>query len=373
MTNPLPGVPFCDLSPGLAEQRAEIDVAIARVLDSGYFIMGPELETFEVDFARAAGASHAVGVGNGLDAIALALEAAGIGPGDEVIVPAHTFIATWLAVRLAGATPVAAEPAPGSYNADLSTIAPALTPRTRAIVVVHLYGEPVAIEPILAFASRHGLVVIEDAAQAHGARRGGRLIGSLGHAAGFSFYPTKNLGAFGDAGAVTTSDPVLAQSLKRLRNYGSDRKYEHDSFGRNTRLDPIQAAILSVRLKKLEDWNTRRRAIAARYYAGLSDLPELRLPPVDPENLPVWHLFVIRMPNRDALAKHLKSEGIATLVHYPRPVYRFAPFAGNGPAMGTPADRICTEILSLPMGPHQSEAQTDRVIRAIRSYFGQAA
>lgn len=370
MTDAAPAVPFLDVAAGISEQRGELDEAWNRVLESAQFVLGPELAAFEAEFAPLAGCRHAVGVGNGLDALALALEAAGICPGDEVIVPAHTFIATWSAVRMVGAVPVPAEPAPGSYNIDAATFAEALTRRTRAVVAVHLYGDPVAMEPLAALAAERGVVVIEDAAQAHGAIRNGRAAGSLGAAAAFSFYPSKNLGAFGDGGAVTTNDAELSARVQRLRNYGSERKYVHETAGRNSRLDPLQAAILRVRLLRLAAWNGRRRQIAARYLEALSDLPGLHLPPVDSANEPVWHLFVVRSPARDALAACLASEGIETLVHYPRPVYRLAPFAASGPAGVTPADRLCSEVLSLPIGPHQTPAQTDRVITAVRRYFG---
>jgi dTDP-3-amino-3,4,6-trideoxy-alpha-D-glucose transaminase len=370
MIETAPAVPFLDLAAGISEQRAALDSAWKRVLESGPFILGPELAAFEAAFAPVAGCAHAVGVGNGLDALALALEAAGIGPGDEVVVPAHTFVATWSAVRMAGAVPVPAEPAPGAYNVDSGTLAAAMTQRTRALVVVHLYGDPVAMEPVMALAHERRLVVIEDAAQAHGAKHHGHAAGSFGAAAAFSFYPTKNLGAFGDGGAVATNDAELAAQVRRLRNYGSERKYAHDVAGRNSRLDALQAAILRVRLDRLADWNERRRQVAAQYFEALQDVPELRLPPLDPANEPVWHLFVVRTAARDALAAHLAVEGIETLVHYPVPVYRLPPFAAFAPSGVTPADRLCSEVLSLPIGPHQTPAQTERVIAAIRRYFG---
>ncbi|MBL4810921.1 MAG: DegT/DnrJ/EryC1/StrS family aminotransferase [Rhodobacteraceae bacterium] len=364
-------VPFLDIAAAVAEQRPELDALWAKFLDSGMFIMGPELAAFETSFANFTGTAHAIGVGNGLDALAFALEAAGIGPGDEVIVPAHTFIATWQAVRMIGAVPVAAEPAPGQYNSGAPEFDAAITPRTRALVPVHLYGDPVAMEPVMALAAKHEIVVVEDAAQAHGARRNGQPMGSFGLAASFSFYPAKNLGALGDGGAVVTSDAGLAERVSLLRNYGSVRKYEHDAHGRNSRLDPLQAAVLSLRLTRLEAWNAARRAIAAQYFTELAGMNGLTLPPQDPANEPAWHLFVIRTAARDKLAAHLAEQGIGSLVHYPRPVYRFAPFASAAPASGSPADQLCTQILSLPIGPHQSAAQTSRVVAAIKSYFGQ--
>ncbi|MGZ9809195.1 DegT/DnrJ/EryC1/StrS family aminotransferase [Pseudoroseicyclus sp. H15] len=363
-------IPFLDLAAAAQEERAELDAIWARFLDSGRYILGPEVEGFEAAFARYCGAAEGIGTGNGLDALAIALEAAGIGPGDEVLVPAHTFIATWLAVRMAGATPVPAEPPEGGYNADAAGYAAALTPRTKAIVPVHLYGAVAPMEGILALAAKHGLAVIEDAAQAHGAKAGGRVAGSFGLTAAFSFYPAKNLGALGDGGALVTSDADLAARARRLRNYGSERKYEHEEAGRNSRLDPLQAMVLSMRLKRLDAANDRRRAIAARYREGLAGLDGLALPPEVPGDAPVWHLYVVRTPQRDALAEHLAGAGVATQIHYPRPVYRFAPFAEAGPAIGSPADRLCDEILSLPIGPHQNEAATEAVIDAVREFFG---
>lgn len=365
-----PPVPFLDMAAAVAEQRADLDAAIGRVLDSGYFIMGPELAAFEAAFAGLCGCDHAVGVGNGLDALAMALEAAGVGPGDEVVVPAHTFIATWSAVAMIGAVPVPAEPAQSGYNVDAASIAAAITRRTRAIVVVHLYGEPVAMEEVLALAEAHGLPVIEDAAQAHGATRHGVAAGSFGRAAAFSFYPSKNLGALGDGGAVTTSDAALADRVRLLRNYGSAHKYAHQTEGRNSRLDPLQAAVLGVRMTRLAAWNAARRAVAAAYLEGLADIPGLTLPPVIAGNQPVWHLFVVQVDpaagGRDALAARLEAQGIGTLIHYPRACYRYPPFAAHGPAGQTRADVLAQTVLSLPMGPHQSPDQTARVIGAVR-------
>jgi len=363
-------VPFLDLKAALAEIRPEIDAAYARVMDSGRYIGGAEVEAFEARFATLAGARHAFGVGNGLDALAIALEALGIGRGDEVVVPSHTFIATWLAVTMVGATPVAAEPADGRFNVSAETIEAAMTPRTRAVMPVHLYGEPAEIEPILDLAAARGVAVVEDAAQAHGALRNGRPCGSFGIAAGFSFYPGKNLGAFGDAGAVTTNDDGLVEAMLRLRNYGAIGRYQHETTGRNSRLDPLQAAFLSVRLERLAEWNERRRRIAALYCETLEGVGDLVLPRTLPGNEPVWHLFVVRTGRRDALAAALAEAGVETLVHYPRPVYRFPPFASAGPGNATPADRLTGEILSLPIGPHVTDEQAERVIAAVRGVFG---
>lgn len=362
-------VPFLDLKAALAEIRPEIDAAYARVMDSGRYIAGPEVDGFEAAFAEFCGVRHALGVGNGLDALAIALEAIGVGPGDEVVVPAHTFIATWLAVSMVGATPVAAEPADGRYNLSAETVEPCLSPRTRAIMPVHLYGEPVEMEPLMALAEARGIAVVEDAAQAHGALRNGRPCGSFGVAAGFSFYPGKNLGAFGDAGAVVSDDTGLVDRMRRLRNYGSVARYEHETTGRNSRLDPLQAAFLSVRLARLAEWNARRARIAALYGEALDGVGDLLTPAVLAGNEPVWHLYVVRTGRRDALADHLAMAGIDTLIHYPRPVYRFDPYAAHGPGNATPADRLTAEILSLPIGPHLSDDDASRVVDAVRDFF----
>lgn len=362
-------VPFLDLKAALAEIRPEIDAAYGRVMDSGRYIGGAELEAFEARFAGLAGVRHAFGVGNGLDALAIALEALGVGAGDEVVVPSHTFIATWLAVTMVGATPVAAEPADGRFNVSAETVEQAITPRTRAIMPVHLYGEPVEMEPLVELAAARGIPIVEDAAQAHGALRNGRPCGSFGVAAGFSFYPGKNLGAFGDAGAVVTDDDGLVDALQRLRNYGALARYQHETTGRNSRLDPLQAAFLSVRLDRLGEWNARRRRIAALYGEMLEGVGDLVLPRTLSGNEPVWHLYVIRTGRRDALAAALAEAGVETLVHYPRPVYRFPPFAAAGPGNATPADRLTGEILSLPIGPHMTDEQAERVIAAVTGFF----
>jgi dTDP-3-amino-3,4,6-trideoxy-alpha-D-glucose transaminase len=359
-------VPFLNVAAALAEVRADADAAIRRVLDSGRFILGPEVAAFEAAFAPVAGCAHAVGVGNGLDGLAIALEAAGVRPGDEVIVPAHTFIATWRAVRQIGAAPVAAEPARGAFHVTLDTLQPAVTERTRAIVAVHLYGEPVEIEPIADFAGRRGLVLIEDAAQAHGAKRNGRPVGGFGDAAAFSFYPAKNLGALGDGGAVTTNADRLAAAARRLRNYGGTVRGEHLGEGGNSRLDPLQAAVLAVKLPRLAAWNARRRQIAQAYMDGLANIEGLSLPTTAPGNEPVWHVFVVRARRRDALAARLADLGVETLIHYPRAVYRTPAFAAFGPAGVTASDALAAEVLSLPMGPHMSDAQVAQVIEATR-------
>ena len=346
-------IPFLDLRAQYIELKSEIDTALARVLDSGWYILGPEVEAFEADWARYCEAQHAVGLANGLDALTLALRALDIGPGDEVIVPSNTYIATWLAVSGVGATPVPVEPDPATYNIDPARIETAITPRTRAILPVHLYGQPADLDPILDIARRNQLRVIEDAAQAHGARYKGRRIGAHGDIVCWSFYPGKNLGALGDAGAVTTNHAALAARVALLRNYGSRQKYVNEEAGVNSRLDPIQAAVLRVKLGVLNDWTARRRAVAAAYAEELRD-SGLILPHVPDWAEPAWHLYVVRSPNRDALQAKLTEAGVGTLVHYPIPPHMQQAYAGMGiaPEAQPLARRLADEVLSLPMGPH---------------------
>lgn len=360
---------FLDLAAATAELRPQLDAAWQRVVDGGQYVLGEEVERFERAFAAVAGCDAAVGVGNGLEALQIALEAAGVGHGDEVIVPAHTFIATWLAVSNLGAIPVPAEPAADRYNVSASTIEPLITRRTRAIVAVHLYGEPVEMEPLQALAATHGLPLIEDAAQAHGALRHGRHVGSLATAAAFSFYPGKNLGAFGDGGAISSCDADLLQRARALRNYGGAQKYQHDLRGRNSRLDSLQAAILSVKLTRLDAWNAHRRRVAAFYQQALSGIADLTLPSSLPGNEPVWHLYVLRCPHRDALQDWLSRQGIETAIHYPQAVYRTPAFASLAPPAQTLSDRLASEVLSLPMGPHLSLAQAARVAQVVIDFF----
>ncbi|MES2741361.1 MAG: DegT/DnrJ/EryC1/StrS family aminotransferase [Pseudomonadota bacterium] len=357
-------VPFLDLKAINLAQAEEFEAAFHRVLHSGWFIMGKELESFETKFAAYCGSAQAVGVANGLDAIFLLLKAYGIGPGDEVIVPSNTYIATWLAVTHCGATPVPVEPDEATYNLDPAAIAAAITPRTRAIIPVHLYGQPADMDPINAVAERHGLKVIEDAAQAHGARYRGRAAGTLGHAAAFSFYPGKNLGALGDGGAVTTGDSAIAGAVRALRNYGSEVKYQNDQLGFNSRLDELQAALLSAKLSTLNEYNRRRKAVAARYQSGLAGLPGLTLPQVPQWADPVWHLYVIRHRRRDALAAKLAEAGIGTVVHYPIPPHRQGAYASLGYGEGAfpIAEAIHREVLSLPIGPTMAAEQVQHVI-----------
>lgn len=370
MTAPAPSVPFLDLAAAHEEIRAELDAAWRRVAASGRYVLGPELEAFEGEFAAYCGARYGVGVGNGLEALHLILRAMGIGTGDEVIVPAMTFIATWLAVSYAGASPVPVDVDPATANLDPARLAAAVTPRTRAVIAVHLYGLPADMDAVAAVARRHGLAVIEDAAQAHGARYKGRRVGGLGDAAGFSFYPAKNLGALGDGGAVVTDDAALAERVRRLRNYGARAKYDHEVRGFNSRLDELQAAFLRVKLARLGEWNARRRRVADRYLEGWRGLDGLVLPAVPAWAEPVWHLFTVRHPRRDALGEHLARRGIETLVHYPTPPHLAGAYAGGPWRAGDfpAAEGWARQVLSLPMGPHLSDEAVRQVIGAVRGF-----
>lgn len=362
-------VPFLDLAASYQELKQDLDAAISRVLASGWYILGPEMEAFEAEYAEYCGTRHCVGVANGLDALHLALRAMGVGPGDEVIVPSNTYIATWLAVSQCGAVPVPVEPDPETFNIDPAQIEAAITPHTKVILPVHLYGQPADLDPILAIARAHGLKVLEDAAQAHGARYRGRRIGSHGDAVAWSFYPGKNLGALGDAGAITTNDDDLADRLRVLRNYGSRVKYVNEVPGWNSRLDPLQAAVLRVKLQHLDAWNARRAEIANLYLEKLAGSGVV-LPAVPAWVEPVWHLFVIRHPRRDAIQRVLTEAGIGTLIHYPIPPHRQQACANLGyPAGAFPiAKRLADEVLSLPMGPHlrlQDAQQVAQVLQKV--------
>lgn len=357
-------VPFLDLKAAYLSLKEQIDTAVARVLDSGWYILGPEVEAFEIEFAEYCQAQEAVGVADGLSALHLALQAMGIGPGDEVIVPSNTFIATWLAVSQCGATPVPVEPNPLTFNIEAPQIQAALTPRTKAIIPVHLYGQPVDLDPILVLARQHDLWVLEDAAQAHGAKYKGTRIGSHGDAVAWSFYPGKNLGAMGDGGAVTTNDTALAKQIRELRNYGSTEKYVHRVQGYNCRLDPLQAAVLRVKLAHLDAWNARRQSIAQQYLAHIK-VPSFTLPSVLPGVEPVWHLFVVQTAQRSAVQQLLQQQGIATLIHYPTPPHLQEAYRLN---MHLPvAERMAAEVLSLPMGPHLPAEDALSVIEALNS------
>jgi len=363
-------IPFLDLKAPYRELQAELDQAYQRVMSSGWYILGREVEAFEQEFAAYCGVKHCIGVGNGLDALHLILRAYGIGAGDEVIVPANTYIATWLAVSYAGAHPVPVEPDERTYNLDPQRIEAVITSKTRAILVVHLYGQTADMDDIKALARKHGLKVIEDSAQAHGAEYRGKRAGSLGDAAGWSFYPGKNLGALGDAGAVTTDDDELADNIRMLRNYGSRVKYHNLAKGFNSRLDEFQASFLRVKLKYLDEWNARRAHLAALYCALLRDTG-LLLPFVPAEMKAAWHLFVVRTRQREALQEHLQANGIGTLIHYPVPPHLQPAYQelrlpkGNFPI----SERIHNEVLSLPMGPHLSTMELERVVDAIQSFF----
>lgn len=359
-------IPFLDLRAVNLRHEAELKLALSRVLDSGWLITGKELQAFEAEFASYCGVKHCVGVGNGLDALYLLLRAYGIGKGDEVIVPSNTYIATWLAATYAGATPVPVDPVESTCNLDPALIEAAITPRTRAIMPVHLYGQPADMAPIMTIARKHGLKVIEDAAQAHGARYQGQRTGALGDAAGFSYYPGKNLGALGDGGAITTNDDEIADKVRVLRNYGSRIKYHNEVQGVNSRLDELQAAFLRVKLPHLDADNHHRQKIADFYLSELKDT-EFKLPSVLPSAEPVWHLFVVRHPKREQLQKHLESKGIGTLIHYPIPPARQPAYAGLAPPTAL-VDRLHNEILSLPISPVQSLEATQIIIRAIREF-----
>lgn len=362
-------IPFLDLAAAYGELQTEIEAAVLASLRSGWYIGGTEVDAFEQAFAAYTGAAHCVAVSNGLDALALGLRALGVQPGDEVIVPSNTFIATWFAVNQIGAVPVPVEPDEATHNLDPARLEAAITPRTRAIVPVHLYGQPADLDPILAIAARHGLRVLEDGAQAHGARYKGRRIGAHGDAVTWSFYPGKNLGALGDAGALTTDDAALAAQLRALRNYGSQVKYVCDVQGGNHRMDPVQAAALSVKLRHLDAWNARRDAVAARYTQALRGTA-VQPPEVPAWATPSWHLYVVRTPRRDALQQHLADAGVGTLVHYPIPPHLQKAYAGAGFAPGQfpLAERLAGEVLSLPMGPHLSLPQQEAVIDAITRF-----
>ena len=353
-------IPFLDLRKSYIELKTEIDVAVQRVMNSGWYIQGEELKAFELEFAEYCNVKYCIGVGNGLDALHLILRAMDIGTGDEVIVPSNTFIATWLAVSYAGAMPVPVEPDETTYNIDPAGIEAAITERTKAIMPVHLYGNPADMDPILEIADRHQLKIIEDAAQAHGARYKGKSTGGLGDAAGFSFYPGKNLGAFGDGGAVTTNDPVFAEKVRQLRNYGSQKKYSHDVKGFNSRLDELQAAILRVKLRHLDEWNARRIEFAECYRQCLAGSKVL-LPQIPVECDSVFHLFVIRTKDRDLLQVGLKEAGIETLIHYPIPPHKQGAYSTMHDYNLPIAESMAREVLSLPMGPHLSSAMVEEI------------
>lgn len=361
-------VPFVNLKALHDSIQESLDDAYRRVLDSGWFTLGQELTQFEKEFAAFCGTKHSIGVGNGLDALKLCLLANDIGPNDEVIVPSHTFLATWLAVSAVGATPVAVEPNIHTYNMDPKKVERLINDRTRAIIPVHMYGQPADMTPLASLAREYNLIIIEDAAQAHGATYKGKKTGSLGDAAAFSFYPGKNLGALGDGGAITTDSDEMEKKIKALRNYGSFKRYLHEYKGINSRLDEFQAAFLRSKLKKLDEWNNRRKAAANLYYHTIKT-PEIIKPNVSDDIDPVWHLYVIRTQCRDELQKHLANLGIETTIHYPiapgkQPCYR-----SHSNHKLPISDKICDEALSLPIHPLISEDEVVYVSNSIDSYF----
>ena len=358
-------IPFLELTPG--RDRAAIDAAVARVIDRGWFILGPELEAFEQEFAAASGARHAIGVGNGTDALAIALRAIGVEAGAEVITSPLSAAYTGLAIMMAGARPVFADVDPLRLTLDPAAAAAAVTARTAAILPVHLYGQAADMPALAAVAARHGLAIVEDCCQAHLATCGGAPVGSFGRAAGYSFYPTKNLGALGDAGAMTTNDDALADRARRLRNGGQRQRYRHVEFGVNSRLDEIQAAVLRERLARLRDATAARRAVARAYRQALADVETLTVPPeIDAGH--VYHLFPVLSPRREPLQRHLLASGVETLVHYPIPLPRQAAFAPAHPAQCPIADRVCDQVLSLPLHASLPAAAVHHVSNAVRNF-----
>jgi dTDP-4-amino-4,6-dideoxygalactose transaminase len=349
-------IPFLDLKAPYIELKNELDAAYHRVMNSGWYVLGGEVEAFEQEFSDYCETKYSIGVGNGLEALHLILRAMEISEGDELIVPANTYIATWLAVSYAGATPIPVEPDISTYNIDPAKIEAAITSKTKAIIAVHLYGQPADMDLINSIAKKYGIKVIEDAAQAHGARYKGRRVGSLGDAAGFSFYPGKNLGAFGDGGAVTTSDEQLADKIRLLRNYGSRIKYQNEVKGYNSRLDELQAAFLRVKLTKLDEWNERRKQVAQYYLVQLSEIADLKLPYVPEWAEPSWHLFVVTHPQRDRLQMHLDSAEIGNLIHYPIPPHLSMAYNSDNCSKDSfpMTENMSKKILSLPISPHIS-------------------
>jgi dTDP-3-amino-3,4,6-trideoxy-alpha-D-glucose transaminase len=364
-------VPFLDLKAAYHSQKAEIDAAIARVLEQTDFILGDSVAAFEREFAAYCETPSAVGLGSGLDAIKLGLRACGIGPGDEVICPAHTFIATLFGISAVDATPRLVEVEDESCNIDPSLIEAAITPRTKAIMPVHLYGRPADMQRIQKIAQQHNLLVLEDAAQAHGARYRGQRVGSFGKFAAFSLYPAKNLGVFGDGGILVTRDAELAKKVSALRNYGCTVKYHHTEMGENSRLDTLHAAICRVKLKQLDETNRLRQLVADRYREKLSGIDGLRLPAPPQNSDHVYHLFVVRTPRRDALFEHLTKNDIGCVIHYPIPCHLQPCYQNLGYTQGDfpITESICREALSLPLFPEMSKQQIDVVVQVVRNFF----
>ncbi|WP_038246577.1 DegT/DnrJ/EryC1/StrS family aminotransferase [Ghiorsea bivora] len=359
-------VPFLDLKSPFVELQAELNSAYEHVMSSGWYVNGSEVSSFEKDFSAFCGSNFSVGVGNGLDALVLILRGMNIGEGDEVIVPSHTFIATWLAVSQVGAIPVPVEPDEITYNINASLIESAITKKTKAVIAVHLYGQPADMDAINTVAKKHGLKVIEDAAQAHGARYNGHRVGSLGDAAAFSFYPGKNLGAFGDGGAVVSSDKTLTEMVRMLSNYGSKIKYEHDVQGVNSRLDELQAAMLRVKLKVLDEWNKRRQQVASSYlssFQGISD--DLILPECAQGAEHVWHLFVLRHPKRDQVCRYMREQGVETLIHYPHACHKTKAYVNYKHHLRV-SEMLAEQVFSIPMGPHLAAEGAERVVEVVK-------
>jgi len=366
-------IPFLAFSPQHDPIRSEVLAAIAGVYDAQWYVLGEQVAGFESDYSTFNQVAHTVGVANGLDALQLALEALSLQPGDEVLVPSNTYIATWLAVSRAGGVPVPVEPDPGTYNLDPAALAAAITPRTRGIMPVHLYGQACEMQPIMALARAHGLWVVEDNAQAHGATYASQLTGSFGQLNGTSFYPGKNLGALGDAGALTTNDAALAARVRTLRNYGSTKKYYNEVIGHNSRLDELQAAVLRVKLRQLPDWTRQRQTIARLYDQYLAGLGDLILPATAPGATHVYHLYVVRSAARDALQEFLNEQGIGTLIHYPLPPHRQQAYAHLGLPLGRfpIAEELARTSLSLPLWPGMTEEQVATVAGVVQRFFAQ--
>jgi dTDP-4-amino-4,6-dideoxygalactose transaminase len=367
---PMPDISLVDLRLQYSLLRDEIDGAMKRVMESADFILGHDVKEFEREFGEFLGINNCVGVASGTDALLMVLKALNIGPGDEVIVPAHTFVATAFAVSLVGARPIFADVKNDDYTIDPQQVETLISPRTKAVMPVHMYGHVADMDPLRETASRNGISVVEDACQAHGARYRGRRAGTFGIASAFSFYPGKNLGAFGDGGLVASNEPEIAKSVKLLRNYGQIEKYHHELIGQNSRLDTLQAAVLRVKLRRLENWNQQRRQIADLYREALSDVPVV-LPRCLPTVEHVYHLFVIRSPQRSALLSHLHSQGIGAGVHYPVPLHLQKPYENLGYRAGQfpVSEKICSEVLSLPMYPEMTENQVGAVAEAVKNFF----
>jgi dTDP-4-amino-4,6-dideoxygalactose transaminase len=364
-------IPFLDVRSSFLELKTELGLAYQRVMESGRYILGEEVEAFENEFASYCKTRFCVGVGNGLEALHLILRAYDIGQGDEVIVPSNTYIATWLAITYAGATPIPVEPDIQTYNLDPNLVLNALTKKTKAILAVHLYGQAAEMSTLTEIAKNNGIKLIEDSAQAHGATFRNKKTGGLGDSAGWSFYPGKNLGAFGDAGAITSNDTHLAEKIRILRNYGSQIKYYNEIKGFNSRLDEMQAAFLRVKLRHLDEWNKRRQRLAFIYCNRLAKIPELIIPYVPTWATPIWHIYPIRCKKRDALQQHLKSNGIDTLIHYPVPPHLSQAYSEMGKQEGSfpLAEKIASTELSLPIGPHMSPDDVGYVAGVIEDFF----